>query len=221
VPDHPRIEELRRRVQKDPASLAFAHLAEEYRRAGRFEEAIVTCRAGLKTHPTYLSAKVTLGRALIEVGDLEAAQDELQAVMAAAPENLAAIRGLAEVHQRRGEHQEALDYYQWALQFAGNDPELARQISSLTEAVQPPGAPPHATASPNPPAAPPAPDAAEPSGQAAAQIAPAPAVPVEEPAAIVTPAQTDGQAHSGRQAEALQRFLHAIVADRERRHTAR
>ena len=43
--DSPRIEELKRRVQSDPASIAFAALAEEYRRAGRFEEAIETCRA--------------------------------------------------------------------------------------------------------------------------------------------------------------------------------
>ena len=68
VADSPRIEELKRRVQSDPASIAFAALAEEYRRAGRFEEAIDTCNAGLVRHPSYLSAHVTLGRALIDVG---------------------------------------------------------------------------------------------------------------------------------------------------------
>ena len=67
--DNPRIEELRRRVQKDPASIAFAQLAEEYRRAGNYEDAIATCRAGLAVHPGYLSARVTLGRALLEMND--------------------------------------------------------------------------------------------------------------------------------------------------------
>ena len=100
--DHPRIEELRRRVQLDPASIAFAALAEEYRRAGRFDEAVATCAAGLKRHPAYLSAHVTLGRALIELGQLEEAQEQLEFVLRAAPENLAAIRGLAEIHHRRG-----------------------------------------------------------------------------------------------------------------------
>jgi tetratricopeptide (TPR) repeat protein len=100
--DSPRIEELRRRVQSDPASIAFAALAEEYRRAGRFDEAIETCTAGLVRHPSYLSAHVTLGRALIDVGRLEEARGPLQYVLKLAPENLAAIRGLAEIHDRLG-----------------------------------------------------------------------------------------------------------------------
>ena len=101
--DTPRIEELKRRVQSDPASIAFAALAEEYRRAGRFEEAIAACTAGLVRHPAYLSAHVTLGRALLEVGRFEDAREELEHVLRLAPENLAAIRGLAEIHHRRGD----------------------------------------------------------------------------------------------------------------------
>lgn len=98
--ESPRIEELKRRVQSDPASIAFAALAEEYRRAGRFQEAIDTCTAGLVRHPSYLSAHVTLGRALIDVGRLPEARKELESVLKLAPENLAAIRGLAEIHER-------------------------------------------------------------------------------------------------------------------------
>lgn len=97
-----RIEELRRRVHLDPASIAFAVLAEEYRRAGRYDEAITTCTIGLQRHPAYLSAHVTLGRALIEIGQHDDARDEFELVLGAAPENLAAIRGLAEIHQRLG-----------------------------------------------------------------------------------------------------------------------
>src|SRR3954471_15963068 len=101
--DSPRIEELKRRVQSDPASIAFAALAEEYRRAGRFTDAIDTCTTGLVRHPSYLSAHVTLGRALIGVGRLEVARTELEYVLKLAPENLAAIRGLAEIHHRIGD----------------------------------------------------------------------------------------------------------------------
>jgi len=104
-----RIEELRRRVQRDPASVSFAALAEEYRRLGRFAEAIDTCRAGLLRHPSYQSARVTLGRALIEIGDVEAAAAELEYVLRAAPENLAAIRALAEIHRRRSEVPEQIE----------------------------------------------------------------------------------------------------------------
>jgi hypothetical protein len=106
--ENPRIEELRRRVQADPASIAFAALAEEFRRLGRYDEAIETCRAGLVRHPAYLSARVTLGRALIEAGDFEGAREELQIVLRSAPENLAAIRGLEQIHERLG-HSTVID----------------------------------------------------------------------------------------------------------------
>lgn len=98
-----RIEELRRRVETDPASIAFAQLAEEYRRAGEYEEALRVSRAGLARHPGYLSARVTLGRTLLELQQYDEAQAELEQVLNAAPDNLAAIRGLAEIYQRRGE----------------------------------------------------------------------------------------------------------------------
>ena len=101
--ENPRIEELRRRVQADPASIAFAALAEEYRRIGRHEDAIKTCRTGLLRHPAYLSARVTLGRALIETGDYDAARVELETVLRSAPENIAARRGLEEIRDRAGE----------------------------------------------------------------------------------------------------------------------
>lgn len=97
-----RIDELRRRVQLDPASIAFAGLAEEYRRAGRYAEAVEICRQGLTRHPAYLSARVTMGRALIELGEFEEARMALQQVLSIAPENLAAIRALAELHARQG-----------------------------------------------------------------------------------------------------------------------
>jgi len=137
VADNPRIEELRRRVQKDPASIAFAQLAEEYRRAGSNEDAIATCRAGLAIHPGYLSARVTLGRALIEVHDLDAAQAELEFVLKSAAENLAAIRGVAEVHHRRGELAEALAYYKTALTLARHDPDLEQTVDEISRVLSP------------------------------------------------------------------------------------
>jgi tetratricopeptide (TPR) repeat protein len=90
-----RIDELRRRVRVDPASIAFAALAEEYRRAGQFDDAIETCRTGLKRHPSYVSARVTLGHALLAAGRIDEARSEFETVLRTAPENLAAIRGLA------------------------------------------------------------------------------------------------------------------------------
>ncbi len=135
--EHPRIEELRRRVQKDKASIAFAQLAEEYRRAGRFQEAVDTCRTGLSHHPGYLSAHVTLGRALIEVGELQQAEEELQRVLAAAPENLAALKGVADIHHRRGEAPEALAHFRRALELAPHDPDLEHLVGQMARELEP------------------------------------------------------------------------------------
>jgi tetratricopeptide (TPR) repeat protein len=101
VADSPRIEELRRRIQRDPASIAFAQLAEEHRRSGQFEEAVRVCRAGLEQHPAYLSARITLGRALLEMGRFDEAAIEFEYVLKAAPDNLTAVRELADIEHRR------------------------------------------------------------------------------------------------------------------------
>ena len=101
--DHRRLDDLKRRVQQDPASIAFAALAEEYRRLGLFHDAIETCRAGLLRHPAYLSARVTLGRALVALGEYDEAEAQLEQVVRVAPDNLAAIRALADIHHKRGD----------------------------------------------------------------------------------------------------------------------
>jgi tetratricopeptide (TPR) repeat protein len=136
--DPSRLENLRRRVQQDPASIAFAQLAEEYRRAGRYQDAINVCRAGLGIHPGYLSARVTLGRALIELDQLDDAQTELQIVLKSAQENFAAIRGLAEIYHRRGALNDALTQYRAALNLAPNDPDLLQTVNELTRVLAPP-----------------------------------------------------------------------------------
>lgn len=163
--DFPRIEELKRRVQQDPASIAFAALADEYRRAGLFHEAVETCRAGLQRHPAYLSARVTLGRSLLELGEFDEAETELQQVLRAAPENLAAIRALADIHHRRGDVPDRM-------------PEAAAPPAPLTVSAPPADTP--ATASTVVPFAPPAAPAP------AVQAVPAPA-PVQKPAAEKKP----------------------------------
>src|SRR5947209_8219729 len=99
--DDDRIDDLRRRVQEDPASIAFAQLAEELRRAGRFEEAIAVCRTGLESFPAYLSARVTLARCFLALDRLDEAQRELEQLREAAPDNAAVVRALAEIDVRR------------------------------------------------------------------------------------------------------------------------
>ena len=139
--DSPRILELQRRVANDPSSIAFAQLGEELRRVGANEEAIAVCRTGLQRHPGYLSARVTLGRALVELDRLDEAHAELSVVVSNASDNLAAIRGLAEIHQRRGEMTDALLYYRRALELARHDPDLEETVERMEKQVARPAPP--------------------------------------------------------------------------------
>jgi tetratricopeptide (TPR) repeat protein len=134
--DNTRLDDLRRRVLADPASIAFAQLAEECRRAGSYEEAVEVCRAGLAIHPAYVSARVTLGRALIELDRLDDAETELSLVFESVPDNLAAIRGLAVIHRRRGDLDQALSYYRHALELAPRDPDLERTVEALSRQIE-------------------------------------------------------------------------------------
>src|SRR5918993_807010 len=92
------LEQLRRRMQSHATPTAFVALAEEHRRAGRFGEAIAVCRDGLERYPAYVSARVTLGRALLDSGDVAAAVSELEHAVAQSPDNLAAARALEAAH---------------------------------------------------------------------------------------------------------------------------
>ncbi len=129
--DQSRIDTLRRRVREDPASVAFSALAEEYRRAGLLTEAVETCRAGLERQPAYVSARVTLARALAALGDLDAATSEFARVIDAAPENLAAQRDLAELYLRRGDLSAALLRYRVASELAPQDADLREAVTGL------------------------------------------------------------------------------------------
>ena len=96
-------------------SPAFGAIAERFRRAGELERAVSLCQEGLLKFPEHLSARVTLGWALLDLGQYKEARTELERVIKRAPDNLAAIRGLAELHDRM-ENADASDLHgaDWA-----------------------------------------------------------------------------------------------------------
>ena len=90
------------RTRKVPAedTAAFGAIAERFRRGGALERAVSLCREGLQKFPDHVSARVTLGWSLLDLGKYDEARQELEQVLRRAPDNLAAIRGLAELHDR-------------------------------------------------------------------------------------------------------------------------
>src|SRR5512144_854907 len=82
----------------DPASEAYRPLTEAYLAAGRFMEAMVVCKKGVKAHPDDPSARVLLARVFADQGTDRKALDELQAILAAFPGFAAANRMAGELH---------------------------------------------------------------------------------------------------------------------------
>lgn len=122
---------------------AFGGIAERFRRAGDLDRAIALCHDGLKRFPDQLSARVTLGWALLDSGQYEAARVELAKVLRHAPDNLAAIRGMAELHDRNdGQALSEEERESWRTeQAAAAEREREQQVAVLAAAPGPePGA---------------------------------------------------------------------------------
>lgn len=130
-PASPRVEELRHRLEKDPSPRVFGQLAEELRKAGDYAEAIRVCREGVERSPAYSSLRLTLGRALLESGDLQAARSELQTVLQAAPDNILAERFLGECLEALGDRAGARAQYLKALALAPGDAQLVARLRAL------------------------------------------------------------------------------------------
>ena len=129
---NPRIDDLRKRLDKEPGSRLFAQLAEELRKEGELEESIQVAREGLQKHPAYPSARMTLGRALLDTGDLAAARTEFEAVLKGAPDNILASRYLGECLEGLGDLVGAVARYKATLVLSPDD----RQVLSRLEDVE-------------------------------------------------------------------------------------
>jgi tetratricopeptide (TPR) repeat protein len=139
---NPRIDDLRKKLDKEPASRLFAQLAEELRKDGDLAEAIRVARQGLGHHPNYPSARMTLGRALLDSGDLQAARKEFEAVLKGAADNILASRFLAECLEGLGQNAEALQRYKATLALAPGDKQVQARIQALEKAPSAVSAPP-------------------------------------------------------------------------------
>jgi hypothetical protein len=137
---NPRIDDLRKKLDREPGSRLFAQLAEELRKEGHFDEAIRVARHGLDKHPNYPSARMTLGRALLDSGELSGARREFEAVLKGAPDNILASRYLAECLEGLGERDAAIARYKATLAMAPGEKHVVARLHEL-EGTSPAPAP--------------------------------------------------------------------------------
>ena len=127
------------RLARDPTSLAFAQLADLYRKAGRTREAVALCRDGLMRYPHYTTARLILAKTLAADGQLAAALVELNAILEMSPKDVQCHRLAAEVHRRLGHIDDAVGHLEAVAEIDPGDRE-SRALLSLMRASTPPAA---------------------------------------------------------------------------------
>ena len=102
------IDRLALALAKEPGSKAFLPLAEEYGKAGMWEEAAAVLEDGLKTYPSFITAMVALGRTYDQMNQPVKAKAILEEAVKLSPENLRAHRTLAKIYVAEGAKDAAL-----------------------------------------------------------------------------------------------------------------
>ncbi|HVI92862.1 MAG TPA: tetratricopeptide repeat protein, partial [Anaeromyxobacter sp.] len=124
----------------DPVSEAYRPLTEAYLAMGRFMEAMVVCKKGVKAHPDDPSARALLARVYAEQGKDRKAVEELEAVLGAYPTFAAALRMAGVLHLRLGEREKGEAALRKAAEVAPDDPEVREALAKHGIAAAPPAA---------------------------------------------------------------------------------
>jgi tetratricopeptide (TPR) repeat protein len=123
------IDRLAIQLAKDPHSKVFMPLAEEYGKAGMWQEAAGVLEDGLKLYPGFITAMVALGRAYDQMGQSTKAKTILEESVKLSPENLRAHRTLIKIYTSQGLKELALQSCDVILAVNPRDEE-ARSVQS-------------------------------------------------------------------------------------------
>jgi tetratricopeptide (TPR) repeat protein len=132
------IDRLALAVAKEPGSKAFIPLAEEYGKAGMWDEAAVVLEDGLKANPHFVTAMVSLGRAYDQLKQPIKAVAILEEAVKLSPENLRAHRTLAKIYAAQGAKDPALRSCRVILAANPQDQEALSLCATLETFAVPP-----------------------------------------------------------------------------------
>ena len=123
-----RIEQLRYQLREDPSSRLFFQLGELLRKEGLPGDAVTILHKGLSKHPRYVAAWVSLGRALLTLGDHDEAEKALERALELDPENGVAARVVGEAAIARGDWLRAVKALKLARGLSPRDRALNERI---------------------------------------------------------------------------------------------
>ncbi|HEX5972330.1 MAG TPA: tetratricopeptide repeat protein [Gemmatimonadaceae bacterium] len=147
-----RFDELKKKFDENPRRY-FAPLANEFRKSGDAEQAVMICEEFLPQQPGHMSGHIVYGQALYDLGRLDDARTVFETALTLDPENLIALRHLGDIARAHGDLELARLWYQRVLEADPRNEEVQGLLSSLDGS--PAAEPPRAAAAPEsaPPAA--------------------------------------------------------------------
>jgi len=125
------IDQFKKMLEDDPASKAFAPLAEGYRKMGMLEKALQIALDGVAINPHFNSGKVALAKVLMDLKRFSAAEELLKEVCSKDFDNLLAHRLLGEIFINNGNLESALESFKAALLANPMDRISAAMVSKL------------------------------------------------------------------------------------------
>jgi tetratricopeptide (TPR) repeat protein len=130
--DHIEASQIRRfeqQYEENPESFVFARLADAHRKAGNAERGLEILERGLDRHPEYMSAHIVHARCLMDLGRHEGAVEAWSRVLELDPQNLVALRALAELAIAAGDRAVARAWAERLLHVDPLNEEAARLVA--------------------------------------------------------------------------------------------
>lgn len=127
----PEIVKLMDKITQNPTSRLFVPLAEEYLKCDLVDEAIIVLVEGIKNHPSYVAARVMLGKIYLQENRISEAQAEFEKVIAINSDNILAHKKLAVIYQGQGQLPRALETCKKVLMIDPSDKEAKGLMGAL------------------------------------------------------------------------------------------
>ena len=127
-----RIDELKKKFDENPRRY-FAPLANEFRKMGEIEQAIMICEEFLPQQAGHMSGHIVYGQALYEAGRLAESRTVFETALTLDPENLIALRHLGDIAKGNGELETARHWYTRVLDADPRNEEIQQLLYSLDD----------------------------------------------------------------------------------------
>ncbi|MEP6475186.1 MAG: tetratricopeptide repeat protein, partial [Gemmatimonadota bacterium] len=132
------IEKLKRQWDENPKGTSFAPLAELYRKDGQHDKAMEVLRVGLESNPRHIPGNIVRGRCCLDLKQDAEAEVAFRRALELDPENVIALKALADITERGGRLDEATTWLQQLVSVDPSNDDARDQMTRVSTAMAAP-----------------------------------------------------------------------------------